>query len=64
VSAGEFTCYLCSKDGEPDSDGMNRIAIDVLPFDDSAAAVAFRVRGNLLATASGGIMTESDGLHR
>jgi hypothetical protein len=38
---GEFTYYTCSKDGEPDSEAKAP-AIDVLPTDDSATAVAFR----------------------
>lgn len=39
---GEFTYYVCAKDGEPDCEGTTRFPIDRLPDDDSATAVAFR----------------------
>lgn len=39
---GEFTYYVCSKDGEPDSEGKTIFPIDRLPGDDSATATAFR----------------------
>jgi hypothetical protein len=39
---GEFTYYVCSKDGEPEIDGKTRLPVDRLPPDDSSTATAFR----------------------
>lgn len=38
---GEFTYYICSKDGEPECEAKP-LPIDRLPDDDSATATAFR----------------------
>lgn len=39
---GEFTYYVCSKDGEPEYEAETRCQLDRLPDDDSSTATAFR----------------------
>lgn len=39
---GEFTYYLCSKDGEPECEAETLFQLDRLPGDDSATTTAFR----------------------
>jgi hypothetical protein len=39
---GEFTYYICSKDGEPECEAVTLFEPDRLPDEDSATAKAFR----------------------
>jgi hypothetical protein len=39
---GEFVFYVCSKDGEPDFEGVQGMPLDRLPSDDSITARNFR----------------------